>query len=111
MGAADVGEVRPLFVGGQPNANALRHQQDQRAVAEPQPILASDQLVLAIARERVFLEAVERRTVKGGHLSSPFHSTGILLVRTCSGIWFGPRASRPQRARGPRSPMSAWHCG
>src|SRR5438094_7708830 len=64
MGAADVGKVRALFVGGQPGADALRHQQHQRAVAEPQPIAAPDELVLAVARERVFLKAIERRAVE-----------------------------------------------
>src|SRR5437016_5692389 len=105
MGATDVGEVRALFVGGQPGADALNHQQHQRAVAEPQPIPTADQLVLAIARERIFLQAIERRMVEAGHLSLPFLPISILLLRTCSDIWFGPRASRPQRARGPRSAM------
>src|SRR5436190_24210078 len=67
MRAADVGEVRPLLVGGEARADALLHQQHQRAVAKPQPILAPDQLDLAVARERVFLKAVERRTVEAGH--------------------------------------------
>src|SRR5207302_2891979 len=83
MLAADVGEMGALFVGGQPGADALRHQHHQRAVAETQPVAAADQPLLAIAGERVFLDAAfERWAVELRHwitlrgLANPDSSRG-----------------------------------
>src|SRR5512132_2414754 len=58
----------PLLVGGQPRADALSHDQHDRSVAEAEPIGPPDQLVVAVAYERILFAAIQRRLVKLGHL-------------------------------------------
>ena len=49
----DINEVGPLLVAGQSRADALRHDQHDRSVAEVEPIRPPDQLIFAVAHERV----------------------------------------------------------
>ena len=50
-----------LFVGAEAGANLLRYQQGDRTVGEAESVAAADQLLVAIAGERLLLGAVERR--------------------------------------------------
>jgi hypothetical protein len=45
--------MRSLFIVGQVYANALRHCQHKRRVIHVQPVRATNQLVFAVAHERI----------------------------------------------------------
>ena len=94
--AADVFEMGALLVGGQPRADALRHQLHQRAVAETEPIAAPDQLVVAVAGERVFFRSVERRAVKCGSSASP---SAIAAQYTVAELAVAPIRGKPALCR------------
>src|SRR6266511_4129049 len=64
----DINEVGPLLVGGQPCSDALRHDQHDRSVDEVEPIGPPEQLIFAVARERVLFAAIQRRSVELGHV-------------------------------------------
>ena len=56
----DIDKVGPLLVGGQPRADALSHDQHDGSIAEVEPIGPPDELVLAVAYERILFAAIQR---------------------------------------------------
>ena len=58
-----------LLVIREVSAESLRHPQDETAIIHVQPVAATDQLVIGVARERAIGFAAKVRLIEAGHAS------------------------------------------
>jgi hypothetical protein len=61
--------VRSLLIVGQMRPDTLRHHQDETAIIHVQPVAATDQLVVSVARERAIGLAAKVRLIEAAHAS------------------------------------------